>query len=119
MRSHEPMRESPADARNTGGSIAAFATTLERIHHRRDLYRLAMSRQIINDSVHDRDGWTREYLLSVGEVVVGYGSIAVGGPWANALIVYEVYFVPNHGASRVGCGAPAVRAVVELLLNGE
>jgi hypothetical protein len=47
----------------------------------RDIYRQEMSCQIIHDSIHSRPGWTQEYLLIEDGVKVGYGSVAVGGPW--------------------------------------
>jgi GNAT superfamily N-acetyltransferase len=78
------------------GSISARATTLERIQPWRDMHRLEMSCQITHDSIHDRPVWTREYLLSVGDTPVGYGSVAVGGPWTGHPTVYEFYVVPTQ-----------------------
>lgn len=75
-------------------TVSAAPTEFERIRRWRDAYRLEMSRQIIHDSIHDRDGWTQEYLLVVGDTAVGYGSIAKDGPWSGRPAVYEWYVVP-------------------------
>jgi GNAT superfamily N-acetyltransferase len=90
------MLEHSTGAETTGGTITASATTLERIRRLRDMYRLEMSCQIVFDSIHDRDGWTREYLLSIDGAAVGYGSVAVGGPWTGEPTVYEFYVVPTQ-----------------------
>jgi GNAT superfamily N-acetyltransferase len=60
------------------------------------MYRLEMSCQIVHDSIHDRPGWTQEYLLAVAGTPVGYGSVAVGGPWTGQPTAYEIYVVPPH-----------------------
>jgi GNAT superfamily N-acetyltransferase len=76
--------------------VSAIATSHESIRRWRDMYRLEMSCQIIHDSIHDRAGWTREYLLAVAGKTVGYGSVAVAGPWTGKPTVYEFYVAPNH-----------------------
>jgi GNAT superfamily N-acetyltransferase len=90
------MRENFTDAANLAGSTSAAATTLERIRPLRDMHRLEMSCQITHDSIHDRPGWTHEYLLSIGDTPVGYGSVAVAGPWTGNPTVYEFYVVPTQ-----------------------
>ena len=62
----------------------------------RDMYRLEMGCQIIHDSIHRRPGWTREFSLSVGENKVGYGSLAVAGPWKDKPTLYEWYVLPRY-----------------------
>ena len=37
-----------------------------------------------------------EYLLKVGDTVVGYGSIAVSGPWKDKPTAYEFYVLPQY-----------------------
>lgn len=76
--------------------IAARATSFEEIIRWRDGYRLEMGCQIIHDSIHSRARWTDEYHLLMDGVPVGYGSIAVGGPWKETPTVYEFYVVPHH-----------------------
>ena len=75
-------------------AIIAQPCELESILALRDLYRLEMSCQIIHDSIHLRAGWTREYSLRIDGKQVGYGSVAIGGPWREAPALYE-FFVEN------------------------
>jgi GNAT superfamily N-acetyltransferase len=81
---------------NPNSAAAARATNLEDIRLWRDMYRQEMDCQIIHDSIHERPGWTREYLLSIAGEGVGYGSVAVGGPWTGTPTVYEFYVTPSH-----------------------
>ena len=60
------------------------------------MYRLEMACQIVHDSIHERRGWTDEYLLLVGDTAVGYGSIAVAGPWKGTPTAYELFVVPHQ-----------------------
>src|SRR5271154_6968687 len=76
--------------------LSAKLTTLGEIGFWRDLYRQEMNCQIIHDSIHSRPGWSLEYFLSTGEAPVGYGSIAVGGPWRDKPTVYEFYVLPHY-----------------------
>ncbi len=55
-----------------------------------------MDCQIVHDSIHDRRGWTDEYLLFEDTVAVGYGSVAVGGPWRDAPVLYQFHVEPEH-----------------------
>jgi len=77
-------------------TVSVTPTTLERIRLWRDMHRFEMNCQVVHDSIHDRPGWTREYLLSVGDMPVGYGSLAIGGPWKDTPTLYHVYVVPTH-----------------------
>ncbi|HAM70369.1 MAG TPA: N-acetyltransferase [Verrucomicrobiales bacterium] len=74
----------------------ARRSTLDEIVLWRDMFRLEMACQIIHDSIHVRPGWTEEYLLSVDGIPVGYGSVAIAGPWKGKPTVYEFYVAP-HG----------------------
>jgi GNAT superfamily N-acetyltransferase len=62
----------------------------------RDAFRREMSCQIVHDSIHDRRGWTREYLIAEDGAPVGYGSVAVAGPWRDRPTVYEFYVVAER-----------------------
>jgi len=62
----------------------------------RDIYRQEMGCQIIHDSIHSRPGWSHEYLLTDSGTRLGYGSIAVGGPWQETPTVYEFFVLPEH-----------------------
>ncbi|HLK65440.1 MAG TPA: GNAT family N-acetyltransferase [Bryobacteraceae bacterium] len=50
-----------------------------------------MDCQIIHDSIHARPGWTIEYALDLDSATVGYGSVAVAGPWKTSHALYEFY----------------------------
>jgi GNAT superfamily N-acetyltransferase len=76
--------------------LSAKATSVEEILPWRDLYRLEMSCQIIHDSIHTRPGWTQEYLLFTGDATVGYGSVAIAGPWKEKPTLYEFYVLPQY-----------------------
>lgn len=76
-------------------NISARPVSLQDILPWRDMYRLEMSCQIIHDSIHVRPGWTEEYSLNIDEKLVGYGSIAVAGPWTGKPTLYEFYVVPK------------------------
>src|SRR5262245_51219351 len=58
-------------------------------------YRAAANGQIVHDSIHTRAGWTRGYLLQVGDRVAGFGSVAVAGPWKDKPTVFEFYVLPE------------------------
>jgi GNAT superfamily N-acetyltransferase len=60
------------------------------------MYRLEMACQIVHDSIHERQGWTDEYMLFVDDAAVGYGSVAVSGPWKGLPTAYEFYIVPHQ-----------------------
>lgn len=74
--------------------IVARQSTLDEVEFFRDMYRLEMRCQIIHDSIHRRSGWTQEYLLLMDSIPIGYGSLAVGGPWATAVSIFEFYLTP-------------------------
>src|SRR5213596_601937 len=76
--------------------LSAKAASVEDILPWRDMYRLEMGCQIIHDSLHSRKGWTESYLLNASGVIVGYGSIALGGPWKGKPTVFEWYVVPPY-----------------------
>jgi hypothetical protein len=50
----------------------------------REEYREEMQCQIIHDSIHERPGWRVEYVLEIDGDSIGYGSVAIGGPWKTA-----------------------------------
>src|SRR5207247_9886801 len=80
----------------SGMELPAKPASVEDILPWRDMYRLEMGCQIIHDSLHSRKGWTEPYLLIAGGVTVGYGSIAVGGPWKGKPTVFEWYVVQQY-----------------------
>jgi GNAT superfamily N-acetyltransferase len=62
----------------------------------RTRYREEMNCQIVKDSIHSREGWMRSYLLERNGVAVGFGSIAIAGPWKDKPTVLEFYVLPEH-----------------------
>jgi len=76
-------------------NASATECPLKDVLRWRDLYRQEMNCQIIHDSIHFRDGWTQEFLLRLGPTLVGYGSMAVAGPWKNKPTVYEFHVTPT------------------------
>ncbi len=76
--------------------LSAKQAGLEHIKALRDLYRQEMNCQIIHDSIHVRPGWTLEYSFSAGETLVGYGSVAIAGPWKDLPSLYEFYVLPFY-----------------------
>jgi GNAT superfamily N-acetyltransferase len=74
----------------------AKAVAVQEILPWRDLYRQEMNCQIVHDSLHGRQGWTEEYFLCVDATTLGYGSIAVGGPWKGKPTVFEFYVLPDQ-----------------------
>jgi GNAT superfamily N-acetyltransferase len=74
---------------------SAQLTTLDAIGPWRDLYREEMNCQILHDSIHVRPGWSLEYELLLDGVRVGYGSVAIAGPWKDKPTLYEFFVVPK------------------------
>jgi hypothetical protein len=82
-------------------NVSAKPASFDEIALWRDAYRLEMGCQIIHDSIHTRPGWTEEYLLFLGTTAVGYGSVAIAGPWSKKPTVYEFYVVPHQPRLRL------------------
>jgi len=76
--------------------MKAHRVELLEIAGMRDMYRHEMNCQIIHDSIHARPGWTHEYLFTEGGAKLGYGSVAVAGPWQSMPTVYEYFVLPQH-----------------------
>jgi GNAT superfamily N-acetyltransferase len=93
--------------------ITAQLCGREDILSLRDMYRLEMSCQVIHDSIHSRPGWTQEYSLRIDGRQVGYGSVAIGGPWTEIPALYEFFVAGPYrlkvfelfNALRKPCGA--------------
>ena len=76
-------------------TVLVEASSADRTLPLRDLYRAEMNCQVVHDSIYTRPGWTDTYLFSLGGPIVGFGSIAVGGPWREKPAVLEFYLVPE------------------------
>jgi GNAT superfamily N-acetyltransferase len=72
-------------------TVNARASQLSEIAALREQYRKEMNCQIIHDSIHGRPGWTQEYVLDLNGTPIGYGSVAVNGPWRDKPALYEFY----------------------------
>jgi GNAT superfamily N-acetyltransferase len=79
--------------------VATRPSDLCEISPLRELYRRELNCQIIHDSIHVRPGWTREFALVQAGETVGYGSVAVDGPWRETPALYEFYVRPEHRTS--------------------
>ncbi len=77
-------------------AIGVRATELREIEALREKYRREMNCQIIHDSIHARPGWTREFALHDDGALIGYGSVAVAGPWRDNYALYELFVAPEH-----------------------
>jgi GNAT superfamily N-acetyltransferase len=72
-------------------TVNARASQPSEISALREQYRKEMNCQIIHDSIHGRPGWTQEYVLDLNGTPIGYGSVAVNGPWRDKPALYEFY----------------------------
>ena len=59
-------------------------------------FRAEANGQIVHDSIHTRAGWTKSFLLHVGDRIAGFGSVAVAGPWKDKPTAFEFYVVPEQ-----------------------
>jgi len=66
-------------------------TLAHRTRHREE-----MGCQIVHDSIHRREGWMQCYRLELGGRDVGYGGVAVGGPWKDRPTILEFYVLPEE-----------------------
>lgn len=82
---------------NTLVAIHVRASELGEIAPSREKYRKEMNCQIIHDSIHARAGWSREFALHMDDgAAIGYGSVAVAGPWRDNPTLYEFFVDPEH-----------------------
>ena len=81
-------------------------TDFPTVRRWRDMYRLEMACQVVHDSLHDRPGWTQEYLLtSAGRPV---GSVTHSGPPESPL--QESLFGPIAQTSVAASRMPSAPA---------
>ena len=64
----------------------------------RTRYRQEMNCQIVKDSIHTRPGWALTYALGLEDALVGFGTVAIGGPWTGKPTILEFYVLPDHRA---------------------
>src|SRR5438874_10965438 len=70
--------------------------SIEQILPMRELYREEMSCQVTKDSIPERKGWALAYMLTVGGAAVGYGLVAIGGPWTDKPTIIEYFVLPEY-----------------------
>ncbi|HWB07234.1 MAG TPA: GNAT family N-acetyltransferase [Verrucomicrobiales bacterium] len=75
--------------------ISVQPVSSEEIIPLRVRYRGEANGQIVYDSIHTRAGWSKSYLLRVGDSAAGFGSVAIEGPWKDKPTVFEFYVLPE------------------------
>ena len=76
--------------------IHAKQSSTESFLPLRTRYRKKSNFQIVHDSIHRQEGRTLSYLLELGELSAGFGSVAIGGPWKDKPTILEFYVAPEH-----------------------
>lgn len=89
--------------------FATAASLVEILPWLEESRRLAPG-QIVHDSLHARPGWTKSYLLKVTDLPVGFGAVAVGGPWRGTKTVFAFHVSPGHLPQAAGLFAAFLRA---------
>ena len=78
------------------GQVHAALTTAPVVLAVRTRYRQEMNCQIVKDSIHTRPGWAKTYALGLDETLVGFGTVAVAGPWKDKPTILEFYVLPHY-----------------------
>jgi GNAT superfamily N-acetyltransferase len=76
--------------------IHAALTVAPVVSALRTRYRQEMNCQIVKDSIHARPGWAKTYALGLDDVLVGFGTVAIAGPWTDKPTILEFYVTPEH-----------------------
>lgn len=76
--------------------VHAALTAAPAVRSLRTRYRQEMNCQIVKDSIHTRPGWAMTYALGLEDSLVGFGTVAVGGPWTGKPTILEFYVLPDH-----------------------
>ena len=78
--------------------VVAALSSAHEVLPLREQYRRERNCQIVHDSIHRREGWATTYLLTVGGVAAGFGSMAIAGPWTDKPTIFEFYVLPEQRA---------------------
>ena len=54
-------------------------------------HRKEVNAQIVHDQISEREGWTRTYRLERDGEAVGFGSVAIAGPWKDKPTLFEFF----------------------------
>lgn len=76
--------------------VHAALTVAPAVRSLRARYRQEMNCQIVKDSIHTRPGWAMIYALGIDDTMVGFGTVAIGGPWTGKPTILEFYVLPDH-----------------------
>jgi GNAT superfamily N-acetyltransferase len=76
--------------------VHAALTVAPAVLSLRTRYRQEMNCQIVKDSIHTRPGWAMTYALGLDDTLVGFGTVAIGGPWTGKPTILEFYVLPDH-----------------------
>jgi GNAT superfamily N-acetyltransferase len=76
--------------------VHAALTDAPVVRSLRTRYRQEMNCQIVKDSIHTRPGWAMTYALGLDDTLVGFGTVAIGGPWTGKPTILEFYVLPDH-----------------------
>lgn len=76
--------------------VHAALTVAPVVRSLRARYRQEMNCQIVKDSIHTRAGWAMTYALGLEDALVGFGTVAIGGPWTGKPTILEFYVLPEH-----------------------
>ena len=74
--------------------LSATLSSATKLAPLREQYRAEMACQVIHDSIHNRAGWTKSYLLSVDGAPAGFAELAIAGPWKEQPTLIEFFVVP-------------------------
>ena len=96
QRSDRPSSEEVRAGALSAMEITARAAAVADISSGGIFYRHEMNCQIVHDSIHSRPGWTDAYLLLADGTMVGYGLVAVAGPWKGKPTIFEFYMLPQY-----------------------
>ena len=86
----------PNTSRSNGLQLHVALTVAPVVRSLRTRYRQEMNCQIVKDSIHTRPGWAMTYALGLEDTLVGFGTVAVGGPWTGKPTILEFYVLPDH-----------------------
>jgi GNAT superfamily N-acetyltransferase len=84
------------------GPLKTQLASVEEVLPMRTRHREEMNCQIVHDSIHRRSGWMMTYRLESNDKTVGFGSVAVAGPWKDHPTLLEFYVLPEHRRQAFG-----------------
>jgi GNAT superfamily N-acetyltransferase len=86
----------PEQVKENGMQVHIALTVAPVVLPLRTRYRQEMNCQIVKDSIHTRAGWAMTYALGLDDTLVGFGTVAIAGPWKDKPTILEFYVLPDH-----------------------